>query len=371
MRNLAVINHAQESLCDSAKETVEIDGVPVTFGIVSTSTPEFNGNAPENRQRVLVKKKAFSCNYRDKAIIFAASKQTRPGVYQPIGSEFAGEVVDIGSDVVGLAIGDRVIGNNHYYDNSSSFAEGVPSNKASKEYETLHYAKLIKIPPQMPDEVGAAFSIGAQTVYGMIRKLNLKPGEKVLVTSAKSNTSLFAINALRQYDVSVYATSSNDDFADRLKEMGVRQLFLVSPEPDTGSIMAAAGMFDCVIDPFFDLHLSWMVHLMTYNARYVSCGRAGQYYGIIDKQPPVLEKANALTDVLSNVVVKNMKLIGNCVGVTEDLAQAIADYTDGRFDVVIDSVYSGKQIGEFINRTYNARERFGKVIYKYDGNTGF
>ncbi|MBK8989872.1 MAG: zinc-binding alcohol dehydrogenase family protein [Chloroflexi bacterium] len=367
MRNLAVINHAQESLSDSAKETVEIDDIPVTFGIVSTPTPEFNRNAPENRQRVLVRKKAFSCNYRDKAVIFAASKQTRSGFFHPIGSEFAGEVVDIGSDVVGLAIGDRVIGNNHYYDNSSPFAEGVPTNKASKEYEALHYAKLINIPPQMPDEVGAAFSIGAQTVYGMIRKLNLKPGEKVLVTSAKSNTSLFAINALRQYDVSVYATSTNDEYADRLQEMGVRQLFVISPEPDTSSIMAAAGMFDCVIDPFFDLHLSWVVHLMTYNARYISCGRAGQYHGIIDKRSPVLEETYALTDVLSNVVVKNLQVIGNCVGVTEDLAQAIADYTAGRFNVVIDSVYSGKQIGKFINRSYNARGRFGKVVYKYDG----
>jgi hypothetical protein len=35
--------------------------------------------------------------------------------------------------------------------------------------------KLLKIPPQMPDEVAAVFSIGAQTTYSMIRKLKLEP----------------------------------------------------------------------------------------------------------------------------------------------------------------------------------------------------
>jgi hypothetical protein len=34
--------------------------------------------------------------------------------------------------------------------------------------------------------------------------------------------------------------------------------------------------------------------------------------------------------------------------------------------VAVDSVYSGREVGAFLDRTYNARDRFGKVIYQYD-----
>ena len=129
-----------------------------------------------------------------------------------IGSEFVGEVAAVGADVTGLALGDRVMGDNHYIgagDAGRDYAEGVPTNAASQEYQVFHPAKLIAVPPEMPDEVAAAFSIGAQTAYSMVRKLALPYGGHVLVTAARSNTSLFVISALKQLGVNVYATSTS------------------------------------------------------------------------------------------------------------------------------------------------------------------
>ena len=51
---------------------------------------------------------------------------------------------------------------------------------------------------------------------------------------------------------------------------------------------------------------------------------------------------------------------------TIDLEHALQDYAAGRFDVIVDSVFSGNQVADFFNRTYNSRDRFGKVVYRYD-----
>ncbi|MCI0613174.1 zinc-binding alcohol dehydrogenase family protein, partial [bacterium] len=64
--------------------------------------------------------------------------------------------------------------------------------------------------------------------------------------------------------------------------------------------------------------------------------------------------------------LKNLNILGNCLGLSQDLQQAIDDYASGSLNVIIDSMHSGNQAGNFIERTYNAKDRFGKVVYKYD-----
>jgi D-arabinose 1-dehydrogenase-like Zn-dependent alcohol dehydrogenase len=69
---------------------------------------------------------------------------------------------------------------------------------------------------------------------------------------------------------------------------------------------------------------------------------------------------------LISVMIKNLHIIGNCIGLTSDLQAALDDYDRGTLKVAVDSVYSGHEVGAFLDRTYNARDRFGKVIYQYD-----
>jgi len=62
---------------------------------------------------------------------------------------------------------------------------------------------------------------------------------------------------------------------------------------------------------------------------------------------------------------KNIQIIGNCVGLARDLKDAIRDYQSGALKVIIDSVYTGTQVGAFLERTFNSPDRFGKVVYLY------
>ena len=373
MRNVAICGSGVKNLMPDNRSlaALEIEGVGMTCGVIITREPRFDPHAPENRFNVLLKVKGFSCNFRDLNFIFAAARKGAENSFFAVGSDFTGEVLEVGAGVTRLKVGDRVIPDNHYTGaGAGRVPEGVLTNQASKEYRVAHEDKLAKIPGEMPDDVAAAFSIGAQTVYSMLRKLDLKAGGKILVTAAKSNSSLFAISALRRRGVDVYATSTSPSFEQELKASGVRELIQIDPQivnflvnERVREIVSQVGMFDYVFDPFFDLHFPKVLDIIAPNGKYITCGFHNQY------QPPGAAEAARkpdLTQVLLPVLTKNLQVIGNCIGLTEDLNDALRDYASGSFRVPIDSVFRGDDVGHFFDRTYNARDRFGKVVYLYD-----
>ena len=374
MRNIAICGSNVKNLISSHSfvSAIEMDGVPVFCGLIHTEDIKFERHLPENKFKVLVRKIAFSCNYRDKTLIFKTAIKAPNNRFFVVGSEFVGEVVDIGSDVTDFKIGDKVIGNNHYPNSGiEGVASGIPSNNSSREYQVFHQIKLIKVPPQIPDEVAAAISLGGQTSYSMLRKLNITEGSNILVTSANSNTSLFAINALKKHKVNIYAITTSMRFEKELKEMGVKRLIQIKPNSENWvaderaeEIIKETGGFDCIIDPFFDLHIGKLIPSLASGGRYITCGLYDQYSSLIGKE--FQYRGLTTSDIFATMLLKNIQLIGNCLGKTEDLQNAIQDYASGCFNVVIDSVFSGKQVGEFFERTYNAKDRFGKVVYRYN-----
>jgi NADPH:quinone reductase-like Zn-dependent oxidoreductase len=374
LKNFAVCGEKVKELLpnNDSLEMIEIKGHPVTCGIIPTAAPRFDPRSPESETQVLLKIRAFSCNYRDINLIFSALKKGPAESFYPIGSEFAGEVLEVGSKVTSVKVGDRVIADCFYYGGGRTPpSQGVVTNHASKEYQIVQASKVVRIPKPMPDDVAASFTIGAQTTYSMVRKLALEPGANVLVTAAKSNTSLFAINALKAQGANVYATTTSTQHADRLKQLGIKELFLVDSSLDNfmkheqiRDLVIETGGFDGVIDPFFDLHLPKVLDAMGPGAKYVTCGLHDQYQKLIGEK--TLYPQVSLKSVLLKAMFKNLQIIGNCIGTTSDLQRALDDYSSKSLPVVVDSSFSGNQAGAFLDRTYNSGDRFGKVVYQYE-----
>lgn len=356
---------------NTSLEAVEIDGVRVLFGVVSSTAPRLDPGDPAHARSVLVRVRAFSCNYRDKALILKMAVTGREDGFYVVGSEFAGEIVAAGPEVTRVAVGDRVIGDNHWPDSRPpSPPTGLPTNHGSREFLLLREDQVAAIPPNMPDEMAAAFSIGAQTLYGMVRRLEVGPGSKVLVTSAKSNTALFAIQVLARRGCEVYATSTSPSFADRLEALGLRRLFVVDPQlerfsdhPELGPFAREIGGFDAVVDPYFDLHLPRVVNILSFGGRYATCGLYDQYLPLTGGSLPTAPPDYSLA--LQVALIRNLNLLGNCLGRSDDLRAALDDHAREPYAVPIDTVYEGDQVGAFFDRTYNARGRFGKVVYRY------
>lgn len=370
------------------KSSFELEGLEVHFAMVEREEVPFDPQHPALARHVLIRKRGFTCNYRDKGIILGKTRSfqrwekegfplTEPNdpPLVGIGSDMVAEVVAVGAEVSELTPGDRVINNgsfpdrHHIPNNPKGYRMGLPTNEASNASQILHCHKLTKIPDQMSDEVAASFTIGGQTSMSMVRRLAIQPGENVLLTAAKSNTSLFALSALaHRKDISLFAASTSLKHADYLRAQGIKEVLLIDQSaqlfrPASRMKVPIYG-FDAVIDPFWDIYLSRILPHMAFGGRYVTCGLQDQYSSLTGKKYPTF--LPDISETITAAMTKNISILGNCLGRDQDLETAVALHASKQYHVEIDSVYQkAEEIGTFFERTYNKRDRLGKVVFLY------
>jgi NADPH:quinone reductase-like Zn-dependent oxidoreductase len=376
MRNVAILGNKTKELLakNPSVSTIDLHGVPVNCGIVATRPPAFESGGEKDRTKVLANVTAFSCNYRDQALILTASKRGPENSFYTIGSDFVGEVIAVGDAVEGFAVGDKVIGDYSYVGAQfveTPYQQGVATNHSSTEYQAFDANKIIKVPLMMPNEVAGAFSVNAQTAYSIVRKLEVKEGDDVLVTAARSHTSMFAISRLRKNKANIYALTTSKGYEEQFAWLGVKEVLQVdsrlsnlAEDPRVLEVARTIGGFDYVIDPFYDLYLPKVVYVMAPGGKYISCGFWGQYHHLTDEKVPDTNLSLHMALIYS--IANNLQILFSCLGDRSDLQNAIDDYAAGDLDVVIDSVHTGNEVGTFLKRTYMAQDRFGKVVYQYN-----
>lgn len=363
MKTLAIcsLELKKRGLCEHAIDFV-LCNQNLVFGMMDIANP-YSKNIDE--EDVLIRIEAFSCNYRDKSLILIFNDMCRNKskngqlFYTPFGSEFVATVLQVGKRVQTLKVGDRVIPDGAYPIKVDGRMGALPTNCASQRFQVFHWSYLVKVPDEMPNESAASFTIAGQTVFSMIRKLQLKSGEKVLVTAATSNTSLAAISALKGLGVDVYACSTSKSRIETLMSMGVKSFFSSESLKNNPDYLPH---FDAVIDPFLDIYFCDVIKLLNIGGRYITCGNYNQN-SFFPKSSIVNQDVNS---ILNHCIINNISIIGNCLGTREDLENAITSYQKGQFDIVIDSVYTETDINSFLSKTFHLTPRFGKVVFKYE-----
>lgn len=96
------------------------------------------------------------------------------------GSDLAGIVAEVGSDVTRFAVGDEVLG---FVDTRSSHAELV----------VVDVDKLVSRPAQVPWEVAGSLFVAGTTAYSAVRAVNLVPGDTVVVSGAAGGVGSLAV----------------------------------------------------------------------------------------------------------------------------------------------------------------------------------
>lgn len=371
MRGLSILQNRTQKVSNIKEEyQFLINDMNIRYGLVELESPNFNSS--EHSDFVLVQKMAFSLNYRDLALAIMIQKQLdsanpKEGLNYAIGSDFSGVIVDKGKNVENFEIGDRVIPNSNYpYSEYPNILPGIPTNQGSKEFEILHKSKLAKIPDEMSFVEGAAFTIGFQTVYSMIDRLNIEHGAKVLITAGTSNTSLFAINTLlNQGNRNIVVLVRSDIAKQRIAEMGWDiKCIVVNPDTEKSlmenreinSCVNNTGGFQYVIDPFIDSNLVKVIPSIAMNGKYITCGISDQFNG--DSRlnlPPLL---------FGILIMKNVSIIGNCLGTSQHLYAAIKDFSLNKLQVPIKAVLN-TDLGSFIEKSFTKVDGIGKVVFHY------
>jgi len=155
---------------------------------------------------ILVKIKAIALNRAD---LGSARGDTSHGAStgRPIGSEFAGEVVEAGGEVRDFKAGDRVMCH-------------APGSHA--EMAVCDFGRAMQIPDGMGYEQAATLPIGLNTLHNaLVTAGRLKAGENVMVQGASSGVGVIGLQIAKLMGAGlVVGTSTNEARRARLKEFG-------------------------------------------------------------------------------------------------------------------------------------------------------
>ncbi|NKY85655.1 zinc-binding dehydrogenase [Nocardia veterana] len=158
---------------------------------------------------VLVRVRASSANPVDGLIRrgVANPKLTLPAV---IGSDVAGEVEQVGPGVTDVAVGDAV-----YYT-----SELVSGGGAYAQYHVAAAAIVAPKPSTLSYPEAAAIPLAGGTAWeAIVRRLNVLPGQTVLVHGGSGGVGSFAVQFARAAGASVLATAG-PDHQQLLRDLG-------------------------------------------------------------------------------------------------------------------------------------------------------
>lgn len=176
------------------------------YGLPSSLVLEDIESPKPKEKEVLVSVKACGVNFPD-TLIIQGLYQFKPELPFTPGSDIAGIVKEVGSEVKHLKVGDEVFG----FVAHGGFAEEVivPSNACFPK------------PPNMDFPTAASFMMAYGTSYHALKdRAQIKAGETLLVLGASGGVGLAAVELGKLMGAKVIAAASSDDKLALCKEYG-------------------------------------------------------------------------------------------------------------------------------------------------------
>ncbi len=295
---------------------------------------------------VLVRVRATTLNRAD--LLVASGHQHGPvgGKGARIGLECAGEVEAVGSEVVGIAPGDRVMGT----------APG-----AHAEYVVTDHVRLHRIPANnMTFEQAACFPVALQTMHNAIVTAGrLERGETLLIQGASTGVGLMGLQIGKLMGASlVMGTSTNPARRARLAEYGC-DLALDSSDPGwPETVRQATGGkgVDLIVDQVSASVANQNLEAAKILGRIVNVGRLGGMRGEFDFDLHAAKRIDYIGVTFRTRTPEEVREIVRLM--RADLWPAVES---GKLSMPIDRTFPLGAIADALEMM-GANRRFGKIV---------
>jgi NADPH:quinone reductase-like Zn-dependent oxidoreductase len=214
-------------------KAIQITG---TDGLASLKLNEIPTPDPEHGE-VLIRIRAACLNFRDYMNVMGIRGVSGPIPRVPC-SDGAGEIAALGAGVTNWRIGERVVVpfmpqwvDGEMLPAYQAAALGAQVDGMLREYATVPASSLVQVPDYLSLEEAATLPCAAVTAWNALTvRGQLKPGETVLILGA-GGVSVFALQLAKLAGARVFAITSTEEKAERLRQLGAEAVHNYRTDP--------------------------------------------------------------------------------------------------------------------------------------------
>lgn len=311
------------------------------------------------KDQVLIRVKACALNHLDLWV-----RKGLPGVRLPhiLGSDVAGEIVEVGEYVTGFQIGQRalvapmhfcnhceqcVAGRQNMCREFTVLGNGVDGGDC--ELIAVPTANLIPIPDNLGFDEAASVPLVFLTAFHMLTgRASIRPGQTVLVLGANSGVGIAAIQIAKLFNATVIATAGDERKIQRARELGadfVINHYQQKIGEEVRKITNKAGV-DIVIEHVGEATWNESLKALKPGGTLVTCGATTGWQGNVD---------------LRFLFSRQLSLLGSYMGTMGELHEVLKLIFSGKLKPVVDRTFPLKEIRAAHEYLENS-QMFGKVV---------
>jgi len=233
--------------------------------------------------------------------------------------------------------------------NYGILGEHLPGTLA--EYVTVPSINVRPIPPTVPIDVAAAFSLATLTAWRMVvTKARVGRGDRVLIWGIGGGVALAALQIAKLRGATVWVTSSSDSKLEWALDMGADAAFNHTTTDVAAEARARTGKrgVDVVIDSVGQATWGQSLRALGKRGRLVTCGATSG--------------AIVQTDA-RRLFWNQWTIMGSTMGTQDEFSSIAAHIANGLLFPPIDSVYSLADAPAAFERL-SSGQQFGKIVVK-------
>ena len=281
------------------------------------------------------------------------------------GSDIAGVVAELGEDVDGFSVGDRVLVNPGLWDGECEWCRkgeeslcvsyallGEHVDGGFAEFASVPARNLLTLPDTLAFEAAAAVPLVFQTAWrALMTRAALQPHPSVLITGASGGVASAAIQIARLAGATVYAVTSGEANVERARQLGADYAIdreSTSFADEIRRLTEVRGV-DVVLDSVGEAIWSDLIRCLARDGCLVTYGATTGPHAELD---------------IRRVFWKQLRVIGSTMASKAEFEHVMSLVFENKLRPIIDSVLPFERVREAYQRLEDG-DVFGKIVLSF------